>query len=214
MKRHVQETGVRLWAGDDLCELQSEPFRVIDDFFCQFGNMILSGCEVEGKNLGEGLVVLTGKNSKGEDVHKVAPVEAATVIKFPVYLSLQCTVETRKYADEIEKAIKEVYTAVLSHEIPTTTENYITINETGNIRFIDMIKGSTRKITLDNILELKTLDIEGDSQMQFDKNVLWNDELKPANTPFNTVGPGTLTIIQSGVSGEINESLNITYTSL
>ena len=44
MKRHVQYQGIRKWSGDDLLELQSEPLRVLDNFFAQWGNCVICGC--------------------------------------------------------------------------------------------------------------------------------------------------------------------------
>jgi N-acetylneuraminic acid mutarotase len=153
MKRHVQETGVRYWAGDDLIELQSEPLRVVEDFFSQFGNMIISGCEVNGDTLSKGLVALNGYDPNNNPVYKVAPVEATAGLTFPVYLSLKCEVIEREYGDGNMKPVKEVYTAELSTVMPGAGVSYLTIyeNNSDNKRFADSIRPGSRKITLNNI---------------------------------------------------------------
>ena len=60
MKRHVQYQGIRKWSGDDLLELQSEPLRVIDSFFAQWGNCVICGCAVSGNSIGAGLASIGG----------------------------------------------------------------------------------------------------------------------------------------------------------
>jgi len=137
MRRHVQKPGVRYWAGDDLIELQSEPLRVVEDFFSQFGNMIISGCEIESENsLTDGLVALSGKDPNGQDVYKVAPVKATTGLTFPIYLTLKCEEINREYGNGELKAIVENYTAEIN-AIPPSTGSYLTIYETDNKRFSD-----------------------------------------------------------------------------
>ena len=153
MKRHVQDTGVRYWAGDDLIELQSEPLEVVESFFSQFGNMIISGCEVSGNALSKGLVALLGYDPDNKPVYKVAPVEAQTNLTFPVYLTLKCTVEEREYGDGNMKPVKEVYTAELSTTVPGAGVSFLTVygNNADNKRFADNIRPGSRKIILKNI---------------------------------------------------------------
>jgi|GEM_PF-3155841 len=153
MKRHVQKTGVRYWSGDDLLELQSEPLEVVESFFSQFGNMIISGCEVTGNDLSAGLVALNGLDPDGDPVYKVAPVEATAGLTFPVYLTLKCEIIERVYGDGNMKPVKEVYTAELSTIVPAPGVSYLTIyeNNADNKRFADNVSPGSRKITLNNI---------------------------------------------------------------
>lgn len=154
MKRHVQVAGVRYWSGDDLVELQSESLNVVEGFFSQFDNMIISGCKVvNGDTLKKGLVALNGLDPDNNPVYKVAPVEAATGLTFPVYLTLKCEVIEREYGDGNMKPVKEVYIAELSTVKPGAGVSYLTIyeNNSDNKRFADNIRPGSRKITLNNI---------------------------------------------------------------
>ena len=47
MKEHVQDYGVRKWAGDDLIELQSEPLSALQALVAPYASCILQGCELE-----------------------------------------------------------------------------------------------------------------------------------------------------------------------
>ena len=60
MKEHVQEYGVRRWAGDDLVELQSEPLEAIQKLVEPYAPCIIQGCEVNAteKRIGSGMVAL------------------------------------------------------------------------------------------------------------------------------------------------------------
>ncbi len=59
---------------------------------------------------------------------------------------------------------------------------------------------------------LKSISIIGDSIMEFDKDVLWNDETKPANVEFQTNGIGTLSFPITDVSGSIKEKIEKSIT--
>ena len=52
MRRHVQEPGIRKWSGTDLIELENEPLKAIDGFFCEYGDMVIKGCEVGRARVG------------------------------------------------------------------------------------------------------------------------------------------------------------------
>jgi len=136
MKRHVQITGVRRWAGDDLVELQSETLKVLDDFFSQYGNVIISGCEVAGDVIKPGIVALRGKDPEGNSTFKVVPFAGRTNGSvFPIYLKLGYNTLMREYGDQQTKPIAYGFYAILSNTVPTDSE-YITINQTNNKRFI------------------------------------------------------------------------------
>jgi hypothetical protein len=136
MKRHVQVTGVRRWAGDDLVELQSEVFKVLDDFFSQFGNIIVAGCEIDGQNIAPGIVALTGNSPDGNPAFKVVPFEGRTnVTSFPVYLKLKYDTVIREYGDQQTKPVAYSYYAEMSYNEPQSGE-YITVDSTGSRRFL------------------------------------------------------------------------------
>ena len=136
MKRHVQYTGVRRWAGDDLVELQSEVFKVLDTFFALYGNIIISGCEVVGDVIKPGIVGLRGLDSENNEVFKVVPFAGRNQgDTFPVYLKLDYETVQREYGDGQIKPVAYNYFATLSNTVPEN-ENYITLNRTGNKRFL------------------------------------------------------------------------------
>jgi hypothetical protein len=136
MKRHEQHTGVRRWAGDDLIELQSEVFKVLDAFFAQYGNIIISGCEVTGEIINPGVVGLYGFDSENNKIFKVVPFAGRNGGNtFPVYLKLASETIRREYGDGQIKPVAQNYFAALSDAVPDD-ENYIIINRTGNKHFI------------------------------------------------------------------------------
>ena len=151
MKRHVQTTGVRRWAGDDLVELQGEPFRALDGFFSQYGSHIITGCEVTGNTIVPGIVGLFGTDENNNATYKIAPFAGATVVAFPVYLYLQRTAVTRLYDDGAVKPVVQQYTAELSTTIPPGVD-YLSINSGGGKGFTDAIQDSMHRFTSDSQL--------------------------------------------------------------
>lgn len=147
MKRHVQVPGVRRWAGDDLTELQSEPLRVMDDFYAEYGSLILSGCEVTGNEIKPGIVGLAGRGWDNKPTYKVVPFAGKQNVTFPCYLYLSCDTILREYEDLQQKPVAYSYTAVVSNVIPA--ESYIPINRTGNRRFTDAIQDSSHRFMTD-----------------------------------------------------------------
>ncbi|MDE6694490.1 MAG: hypothetical protein K2J57_01505, partial [Bacteroidales bacterium] len=121
MKEHVQEYGVRRWAGDDLVELQGEPLEAIQKMVEPYAPCIIQGCEVNAaeKRIGSGMVALweLDENNQKKGV-KIARFAGCVTEKFPVYLSLKCTPEERVYVDGKNKPIAHNYTAQ-----ETTVEN-------------------------------------------------------------------------------------------
>jgi hypothetical protein len=61
MKELRQGPGVRLYKGEDFLALQELTLRLTEQFYGQFGNLILSGCGQEGDSLLSGIVLLDGK---------------------------------------------------------------------------------------------------------------------------------------------------------
>jgi len=46
MREYIQDPGIKRWYGDDLVKLQSEVLEPLQGFFSQYGNCVISGCEV------------------------------------------------------------------------------------------------------------------------------------------------------------------------
>jgi len=142
MKRQVQLPGVRKWAGEDLLELQSEGLKVIDNFFGQYGNMIISGCEldIETGIIAPGIVGLRGKDIDGKDTYKVCPFLGATDIDvLPVYLVLKHTIITREYADASIRPIAYAYEADLLRVKPENTP-FLILSENIRSHYLDIIQ--------------------------------------------------------------------------
>ncbi|GEM_PF-4995717 len=131
MKRQVQAEGVRQWYGDDLISLQSEPMKVLDKFFEDYGNMIISGCKVKGSSITSGLVGLSYED-EGGSIYKVCEFRGLdSVESWPVYLSLSKEVIDGKYASEQTKPIIEQYVAKPDYLQPDGI--CISINSNGQV---------------------------------------------------------------------------------
>ena len=152
MKRHVQVTGVRYWAGDDFLELQGESLKILDKFYGQFGPFVLSGCEVsqgeDDYNVAPGLVVLDGKDPDGATVRLIAPFAGAENTILPIYLTLSHEIIRRPYLDGGNKPIVTDYKAVASTLEPEEGP-YLKITENGGLRFIDAIQDSQHRFITD-----------------------------------------------------------------
>jgi len=150
MNRHVQMTGVRRWAGDDLIELQGEAFKALDSFFGQYGNFILSGCEVSGNAISPGIVVLSGKEPSGIDTLKIVPFAGVSnAANFQIYLKLSYQDATREYGDGGIKPISYNYFAEPFTTIPVGVP-YLTLPSDGSApRFPDAIQDSNHRFMTD-----------------------------------------------------------------
>ncbi len=170
MKRHVQVEGIREWAADHLLELQSEPLKVLDRFFGQFGPYILEGCEVtpaaDGDDLHDvapGLVVLAGKDHSGADAVMVVPFAGATGVSLPLCLTLAWEERKRKYVTGGIKPIAYDYYAEASAVAPDEETPHLLLSE-ATPRFVDMLlpdrkqymveSGSYPRFTAANALKL------------------------------------------------------------
>ncbi|MFR9545362.1 MAG: hypothetical protein SNJ29_07265 [Rikenellaceae bacterium] len=130
MRRHEQSSGVRKWSGDDLIELQSEALIVLDDFFAQYGDVVINGCEVSGGTIASGLVNIGGK---------VMPFAGMTgITTYPIYLVSSVSSEQREYVDSVVRDIAKIYVATTTHTKPSS--DYIEIPSDGSfIKFFDKV---------------------------------------------------------------------------
>lgn len=148
MKRHVQFTGIRKWSGSDLLELQSETLRVLDGFLSEYGAAIISGCEVTGKDIAPGIVALSGMDADNKPAKMVVPFAGAKDVSFPVYLTLSYATVERTYDDTVIKPIAYQYEAI-PDTVKPVDKPYLEINETGNIRFWDIMQDSMHRFVTD-----------------------------------------------------------------
>lgn len=145
MKRHIQMTGVRRWAGNDLIELQQQPLQAIDAFFAQYGNCILKGCEVipgasdNIYNITPGFVALAGTDQDNNETFKVVPFAGIEGVTLPVYLTLIHSVIERPYTDGKVKPVAYDFRAAASSILPENA-SYLEISVTGGRQFVDAIR--------------------------------------------------------------------------
>lgn len=149
MKRHVQYPGVRKWSGNDLLELQGEGLSISDQFFSQYGDCIICGCEVNGGGITAGLVSIGGM---------VLPLDAVeTVEVFPVYLVEGEEHFQREYADDVVRDIAVRHYAKAVQAKPGSG-NYIEITEDGAATFFDKLQASWLTDILNRLEALKKAD--------------------------------------------------------
>lgn len=165
MKRHVQETGIRKWFGDDLIELQNQPLKAIDDFFKPYASCVISGCEVSGATINPGLIAFVW-DSGGQRYAKVVPFAGASGVSvWPQYLYLEETALTREYQSGGVKNIAIESKAAITTTIPAFP--YVRILAAGPEKtFRDVIQTSSYRFVTDAQI------------------ANWND--KPTLTAFNT----------------------------
>ncbi|MEG1572836.1 MAG: hypothetical protein RR328_04710, partial [Bacteroidales bacterium] len=150
MKEHVQEPGVRKYAGDDLIELQSEPLKAIQTLFKEYPSCVVQGCEVESLPDGTytvkpGMLSLKGLDAAGVPCHKLVPFEGATGVVMPAYFTLTHDTQTRVYGDGKAKPIAHKYKAILSVIVPAAGVEYLQITSSGAPRWVDVL-GITKKL--------------------------------------------------------------------
>lgn len=136
MKRHVQYPGLRKWSGNDLMELQGEGLSIADKFLSQYGNCVITGCEISGGDLLPGLVSIGGMVMPFTGI---AGIEA-----FPVYLVKDERHIQREYADDVVRDIAVEYFARAVQERPDG--EHIEISEGHIPRFFDRITRLERKM--------------------------------------------------------------------
>ncbi len=149
MKEHVQKTGVRKYAGDDLIELQAGPLKAIQKFVEEYGMCIIQGCTVVPSgnlyNITPGVVALSGTDADGNNTFKIVQFAGAEDVSLPVYLILTHTVSTREYGDGKVKPIAYNYVASPTVIRPEEGVMFLEITESGGRRFVDAI-ALTRKL--------------------------------------------------------------------
>ncbi len=153
MKEHIQKTGIRPWAGEDLIELQTEPLRALEGFFSEYGNCIINGCEPIVREDGTldipaGLLGLWGTDADGNRVFKVVPFSGVSGIALPVYFTLSHSVVERPYLDNRVKPIAYDYRAAVSTVQPESGD-YLVLTEAGAIRFTDVIQDAGHRFVTD-----------------------------------------------------------------
>lgn len=161
MKRHVQEPGIRKWSGTDLVELQSEPLNALEGFFGNFGPMILSGCEITGKTIAAGLVVLPEYENGKIATYRIATFAGTTVKEFPVCLELHKEELKRMYENTEIKPIAYEYTAVAG-----TGSQGLILNETGNLTFKEALQDATHRFVTEK------------------ERDYWNEKVSRIRSPF------------------------------
>ncbi|MBY0244516.1 MAG: hypothetical protein K2Q03_03575 [Sphingobacteriaceae bacterium] len=143
MKEHIQSTGVRKWYANDLLELQSETLLAVQQFFGNFGNHIISGCNISNNTISDGLVAISH-----EDGFKVAKLTATNITSFPAYIIIAKNVINRDYQDTTVKPIVNHYEAKIVYTIPTS--GYILLKaDNSAIRFLDAIQNPNYRMTSD-----------------------------------------------------------------
>jgi hypothetical protein len=193
MKRHVQETGIRKWFGDDLIELQNQPLKAIDEFFKPYASCVISGCEVSGSSINPGLIAFVW-DSAGQKYAKVVPFPGATGVSvWPQYLYLQETAITREYQSGGVKNIAIDSKAAMTSNLPAFP--YVRILATGPEKtFRDVIQTSSFRFVTDNqilnwndkptVLAFNTHVGDTTAHITAAERTSWND--KVASGTFNT----------------------------
>lgn len=153
MKRHVQQPGIRQWAGEDLLELQSEPLKALDSFFEEYGPCVIKGCHLtdngdETYNLSSGLVALAGTDANGNATFKVVPFSGIDAMPLPVYLTLSYSVVGRPYIDGSVKPIAYDYRAAVSAVKPESGD-YLELSADSIPRFVDVIQNAEHRFFTD-----------------------------------------------------------------
>lgn len=152
MKEHVQEPGIRKWAGDDLVELQNEPLSALQTLVYPYSPCILYGCEVsvvEGSTykLSSGLAAIKGVDAQGIPCVKIVRVPEVAATTLPVYIYLDYETISRVYASNEDKPVAYDYVAKVATTIPEA-DSYLTITAAGGQRLPDTM-GITKKLNSD-----------------------------------------------------------------
>lgn len=154
MKRQVQEIGVKKYFGDDLVSLQEESLKVLDSFFEEYGQCIISGCEIQEiqadlYNISSGIIGLLGKDYKGKSVFHIVPFIEVANVPLPGYITLNHTIEERVYGDGNMKPAVVSYYASLRSIKPVDTP-YIEIVPSGANRFVDVLQDTSHRFVTDS----------------------------------------------------------------
>lgn len=153
MKRHVQNVGVRKWAGGDLVELQAETLKALDGFFARYGACVLNGCDITQKGgtfeVSAGLVVLKGRGHQDQEAAMIVPFEGVQGVSLPLYLTLAYTVREREYADGRVKPVAYDYHARASTVAPADGIPYLALTTDAVPRFVDVLQDAKHRFLTD-----------------------------------------------------------------
>ena len=156
MKRHVQEPGVRKWSGNDLLDLQSEPLRVTDDFFAQWGDCVICGCAVTENSIGAGRVSIGGMTM---------PLSASEVATWPIYLVADVEHVQREYADDVVRDIALRRFAKVAYSEPEEGTAFIRVTENGANGFFDGVRAIWLTDLIEKVSTLQSTDRTHNSQI-------------------------------------------------
>lgn len=153
MKRHVQQPGIRQWAGDDFLDLQTEPLRILDEFFEEYGPCIIKGVHITQStgdlyNVSAGLVALSGTDAEGKETFKVVPFAGIDNMPLPLYLTLTHSVVTRPYVDGEVKPVAYDYRAAVTTVKPDSAA-YLELGMDTAPRFTDVIQDESHRFMTD-----------------------------------------------------------------
>lgn len=146
MKRHIQYQGIRKWSGDDLLELQSEPLRVLDNFFAQWGNCVICGCVQSENAISAGIVSIGGLT---------LPLAASAVASWPIYLVAAETHIQRAYADDVVRDIAVSRYARIQTSQPSDSVSYLKIERNGSHGFLENMRTAWLTTLLQDVVNLQ-----------------------------------------------------------
>lgn len=169
MKEFTSQTGGRFTYIDDFLNLQ-ELALAFAEIFSDCDNFIVSGCEVSGNSISEGLVYLNGKLRKVEAVSSVSG-------GWPQYIYEVNENKNVPYASGGEKVGRAEWGAAIGKTVPTTktvltgaVPKAIQLTSTGGVRMKDAWLGKYALVTnpsagsqsVKGHVDLETLSVSGE----------------------------------------------------
>lgn len=154
MKRQVQQTGIRKYFGADLIDLQSEPLKVLDSLFAEYGPCVIQGCEPSASEEGTydiapGLVALRTSAPEGAERVMAMPFGGARGVSLPVWLVPQQTIQERVYGDGKVKPVAHSYSAVVTASAPAKGVSSLQITAGGAPRLVDVLQDAAHRFVSD-----------------------------------------------------------------
>ncbi|HLZ88580.1 MAG TPA: tail fiber protein [Puia sp.] len=148
MIKQTQLPGVRNWYGDDIVGIQTELFKVLEGFFGDYGNYVVSGCQVVGSNIRSGIVSIADPVDGPQLAYYPGK---NNVSQWPIYISLSKTTTNDTYEDGNNKPVQVTYSAVDSANIPGG--NYLVIQQNGAAtRIWDVVQNASRRFVTDALV--------------------------------------------------------------
>ena len=138
MKEYIGQTGGRYTYTEDLHYIQ-ELANSSNEILNEFGNLIVSGCNVSEGKINKGFVFINGKMRK---------FSGKTDIKFPCYIYEKNKQETVNYANEQSKVGRINYGCELSQDVPTEIIDDVTKK---NVEYITITSDDRKNPTLKNV---------------------------------------------------------------